>query len=220
MRRVTLTFDNGPTEGVTGEVLDVLQRENVKATFFLVGRRLEGREERKLAERALAEGHRIGNHSYSHAIPLGLLDERSSVAEIASAQRVLGDLGTERLFRPFGGGGRLGTHLLSVAACAHLAAFGFTCVLWNAVPRDWEDPDDWVERALSQCAASAWPLVVLHDLETGAMRHLQRFLDHLRRDNFEAVADYPRDCLPIIQGVPQLGVEAFVQAPAPSLSSK
>ena len=65
---------------------------------------------------------------------------------------------------------------LSRAAAALLQAGGYTCVLWNAIPRDWADPDGWVDTALAQLAQQSWTLMVLHDLPSGAMRHLDRFL--------------------------------------------
>lgn len=64
LMQLALTFDDGP--GVTTlELLEVLERSGVKATFFLVGRHIE--EHRHVALRALREGHLIGNHSYSHS---------------------------------------------------------------------------------------------------------------------------------------------------------
>lgn len=61
---VALTFDDGPTPGATEEVLSILNEENVKATFFVIGSDLE----RNLEEgrKIVAAGHELGNHSYSH----------------------------------------------------------------------------------------------------------------------------------------------------------
>src|SRR3546814_19449473 len=70
---VTLTFDNGPEPEVTPAVLDVLARKEVAATFFVLGHKLADPERRALAERAAAEGHWIGNHTYTHETPLGRL---------------------------------------------------------------------------------------------------------------------------------------------------
>lgn len=209
MPRVSLTFDNGPTEGVTDRVLDILAREAVKATFFVLGKNIEDKAGRRLAERARAEGHRIANHTYAHAKPLGQLGAAASVEEIARTQKLLGTLAPQKLFRPFGEA-RIGSHLLSRAAFEHLQTHGFTCVLWNAVPRDWENPDGWVETALSQCKATPWSLLVLHDVETGAMRHLPRFIEAIRRRGMEFVDGYPPDCVPILNGVAKSGAEAFV----------
>jgi peptidoglycan/xylan/chitin deacetylase (PgdA/CDA1 family) len=61
---VALTFDDGPKPGQTEAILDILKKHEVKASFFMVGRRIE--RHRELAARVLAEGHQLGNHSYSH----------------------------------------------------------------------------------------------------------------------------------------------------------
>jgi len=71
MGDVALSFDNGPDAAVTPMVLEVLARRGVKASFFVLGKNLVHAERMKLAQRAAAEGHRIGNHSYTHRIPLG-----------------------------------------------------------------------------------------------------------------------------------------------------
>lgn len=63
-KEIFLTFDDGPTDSVTPLVLDVLQKEGVRATFFLIGRQVAGRE--GIVQRIAAEGHAIGIHSYSH----------------------------------------------------------------------------------------------------------------------------------------------------------
>lgn len=63
-RRVYLTFDDGPSDRVTPKILDILEDEGVAATFFIVGRSAERRE--NIVRRAFAEGHSIGVHSYSH----------------------------------------------------------------------------------------------------------------------------------------------------------
>ena len=77
----------------------------------------------------------------------------------------------QRFFRPYGQGGNLDQRLLSRPVLDHLEQARATIVLWSALPRDWQDPDGWVERALDQCAAIPWSLMVLHDLPTGAMGH-------------------------------------------------
>ncbi len=61
---VALTFDDGPDQSVTPQILDILKSRNVKATFFLIGNKIPGAE--KLVKRIDSEGHIIGNHSYIH----------------------------------------------------------------------------------------------------------------------------------------------------------
>ena len=64
MAIITTPFDNGPDPEVTPQVLDTLRRHDIRSTFFLVGNKL--RDRRCLAQRAHAEGHWIGNHTYNH----------------------------------------------------------------------------------------------------------------------------------------------------------
>lgn len=213
--RVTLSFDNGPEPEVTPAVLEVLRKRGLKATFFVIGHKLAAH--RELAERAHAEGHWIGNHSWSHAGPLGNApdDDATAAAEIGRTQAVIGDLAhPDRLFRPVGGGGALGPHLLSGAALAHLRRGGFTCVLWNAVPGDFRDPDGWVERALAMCAGPEPVSLVLHDLPNGAMRHLDRFLGLLADSGAELVQDFPAGCVPLRRGAASGPIGDYVRAPS------
>jgi peptidoglycan-N-acetylglucosamine deacetylase len=71
MGRVTLSFDNGPHEHITPQGMDVLARHTAKVSFFVVGEKLRRSELRRQAESARCAGHWIGNHSMTHAVPLG-----------------------------------------------------------------------------------------------------------------------------------------------------
>jgi peptidoglycan-N-acetylglucosamine deacetylase len=202
MTIITTSFDNGPDPEVTPQVLDTLRRHDIKSTFFLVGNKL--RDRRYLAQRAHSEGHWIGNHTYNHMVPLGSSAERGiAVREIARTQDLIGDLAHERrLFRPIGGGGggQLDQRLLNREALGHLLAGQYTCVLWNVVPEDWVYPKGWVERALRLCFAEEHALIVLHDLPTGAMSALDRFLAAAKDHGAVFRQDFPKTCVPIEQG--------------------
>jgi peptidoglycan/xylan/chitin deacetylase (PgdA/CDA1 family) len=204
MARLTLTFDNGPTAETTPHVLDVLGERGILATFFVVGDRLDAPGALALAQRAQAEGHWVGNHTTSHSTPLGLCPEPGHAErEIGSTQERLAEAGLvhrDRLFRPFGEGGRLGRHLLSTAAVDHLMANRYTMVLWDSVPRDSEDPEGWPDRARHDLAARDHTVVVLHDLPTGAMDHLGAFLDAMADAGNEVVQDFPDHCVPLRLG--------------------
>ncbi|MGP1680533.1 MAG: polysaccharide deacetylase family protein [Burkholderiales bacterium] len=218
---LTLSFDNGPEPEVTPGVLDLLAREDVRCTFFVIGDKIADPARRQLAERARAEGHWIGNHSMHHTVPLGVAaDPAAAGEEIDGAQALLGDLAhPDRLFRPFGRGGAIGPHLLSPAALTCLTAGGYTMVLWNAIPRDWAEPDAWVDTALAQCRLQTWTLMVLHDLPTGAMRHLERFIGLAREAGARFRQDFSPECVPIVRGAPVPALGGLVneaQPPAPS----
>jgi len=207
---LTLSFDNGPEPEVTSAVLDVLATHSVRTTFFVIGRKLKAA--RSLAERAHAEGHWIGNHSWSHSVPFGERQEDDTGArEIGTTQREIGNLAhPHRWFRPYGGGGNLDRRLFNVSALDYLLAGKFTCVTWNAIPRDWDNPDGWVETALAQCRAQPWTLMVLHDLPSGAMRHLDRFIGCVRDMGGRLRQDFPPDCMPIVDGIVVRPIENFV----------
>lgn len=196
---LTLSFDNGPTPDVTPHVLDVLARRGVKSTFFVVGEKLM--QHRALAERAHAEGHWIGNHTLTHSLPFGLMTPEAANAEFDRTQEAIGTLAhPQRLFRPYGQGGNLDHRLLSRPVLAHLVQQRATIVLWSALPRDWQDADGWVERAMEQIATQPWSLMVLHDIPGGAMRHLDRFIALVQDRGGRIRQDFPPDCLPMVDG--------------------
>lgn len=209
---VTLTFDNGPDPEVTPQVLEVLRARGLRATFFVVGERLRDPAGQRLAARAHAEGHWIGNHTLTHSGPLGeRRDAGHAAAEIGATDALIGALAhPARLFRPVGGGGRLGPHLLSAEARDHLARHGHTVVLWTAVPGDWRDPDGWPATARAQCLAEPRPLLVLHDIAGGAMRQLDRFLGGLLDAGARFRQDFPEACVPMRHGVAAPALDGHV----------
>lgn len=204
MSQITLSFDNGPDPDVTPEVLDVLRDRGVIAQFFVLGRRLADPRGRQLVERARDAGHTVGNHSYSHAVPLGLDRRPDAVdAEIAATEALLAPIISgpgPRWFRPFGGGGAIGRHLLSQRAVDYLVAHGYSCILWNSVPRDWIDPAGWAARALADCATRDHTLLVLHDIPGACLPGLAGFIDDARAAGFALVGGVPPACAPIVEG--------------------
>ncbi len=211
---LTLTFDNGPEPSVTPRVLDILGERGIKTTFFVIGEKLADPRRRKLAERAHDEGHWIGNHTYTHTIPLGQQPGQDTAEnEIGRTQRAIGDLAhPDRWFRPFGGGGNLDARLFKPSIVDYLVRNGHGCVLWNAIPRDWDDPDGWTDRAFHQCSAQAWTLIVLHDLPSGAMNHLERFLDRVAAEGARFRQDFPPECVPIRCGEILLPIQDYVSS--------
>jgi peptidoglycan/xylan/chitin deacetylase (PgdA/CDA1 family) len=201
MRKVTLTFDNGPDEAVTPQVLTCLNRHKIKATFFVMGRKIVEPQNAAIAKHASETGHLIGNHTFSHSTPLGELDTAAALREFDQAEQALAWLKQPvRLFRPYGRGGALGKHLLHPAVVEKLTKERFTCVLWQSVSGDWKNPDAWMTKALADCRATPWSMVVLHDIPSGAMLHLDEFLSQLEAEGVEFTQEFPPDCVPIAQG--------------------
>jgi len=97
---LTLTFDDGPDPETTPLFLDILKKYNIKAAFFIIGNKIHGKDE--ILKRMLAEGHIIGNHSWSHT---NFWDFYSSgkmaediVKNVVETEKITGK--TIRLFRP------------------------------------------------------------------------------------------------------------------------
>ncbi|MGR8948890.1 MAG: polysaccharide deacetylase family protein [Gammaproteobacteria bacterium] len=201
----TLSFDNGPTEKVTSYVYDVLAEYEVPAYFCVIGTQLKQPGHAALAAQALSLGHRLVNHSMTHTVPLGdNVNAEHAHAEITEMDHlmrdVIGDWG-ETWFRPFGREGNLGRHIFSRAALEQFRELKYSVMLWNSVPRDWVNPQTWVEAAMKDIEVNEHSLIVLHDIDSGAMRNLPNFLDQLIQKDVIFTLDLPVDCVPIRDGV-------------------
>jgi peptidoglycan/xylan/chitin deacetylase (PgdA/CDA1 family) len=165
-RRVALTFDDGPAAVFTEQVLDVLRDRKVKATFFLCGKNVERYPE--IARRIKAEGHAIGNHTYSH--PFLYFRSRSFMGdEIDRAQDAIARVTGERpaLFRPPYGARWLGIY--DVLRDRHL-----TLVNWSDTGYDWKYGSD---RIVSEALDHLGPgsIILLHDgLESRPQRPINQ----------------------------------------------
>ncbi|MGH9134111.1 MAG: polysaccharide deacetylase family protein [Ilumatobacteraceae bacterium] len=199
---VSITFDNGPTPAVTERVLDILGARGVGATFFVLGSNLSDPDGRRAAIRAVAEGHRVGGHTWSHSIPFGEAAEDVVDAELDRTSEAVAAIGGDPLlFRPYGAGGVIDERLMSKHGADRLRAGGYTCVLWNSVPGDWED-DGWLERALDDVPSHPWTVVALHDTPVGAADRLDEFLDRLEALGARFSQETPDECTPIRAGAP------------------
>ena len=198
MKRVTITFDNGPEAEITHHCLDVLLKHGIKTTFFAVGHKLENTENRDALIRAKAEGHWIGNHSYSHARSLGSADRSLFDEEVLRAQDLIGDLaGDEKLFRPFFNAGVMDNRIFKKGDIARLAALDYTVVFYDTLSGDWGDGEVWVNRALAMLERRDWSSLILHDIvgypdgyRTDSMKRLDEFLVRLKDNGIEPVQEF------------------------------
>lgn len=134
-KTVYLTFDDGPSDRVTPKILDVLDEENVKATFFIIGQQAERRD--YLIKREAESGHTVAVHSYTHNYSEIYSSPRSLIADIDRCNDVIESITGRRsdLYRFPGGSYGLREELIAAAA-----GHGMRYVDWNASTRDAECP--------------------------------------------------------------------------------
>ena len=154
-RQVALTFDDGPNEPYTSQILNVLRQNHVRATFFMVGENVE--KYPQTAREIVREGHAIGNHSYTHTNCL--FDTNSRVRrEILKTEKVIEETTGQRtcLFRPpFGGKDIFTLH--------QTHRLGYVSVQWTVSGRDWRRPG--VKRIVRNVMRGVRPgaIILLHD---------------------------------------------------------
>lgn len=159
---IALTFDDGPNDPYTFQLLDLLAEHRGRATFFMIGRFVRQRPD--IVRAVQAAGHLIGNHTMTH--PWLVLEPPAKVRrELADCNAALEDVLGERVgyFRPPHGSRR--PDVLRTAR-----ELGLTPVMWNVIGHDWEpgiraeDVLARVERGISQNRRAGWGSnIVLHD---------------------------------------------------------
>jgi peptidoglycan/xylan/chitin deacetylase (PgdA/CDA1 family) len=160
-KRIALTFDDGPDNRTTPLLLDILKAHQAHATFFCVGR--QARESPELIKRIVAEGHTLGNHSYSHHWWTNFLTTKPLAREINRAQGALRDLSgvSPRYYRsPMG--------LSNPHLAAALRKTGLKLVAWDVRPFDRGSAAKTIVRRIAGTDRMAGPardgsIVLLHD---------------------------------------------------------
>jgi peptidoglycan/xylan/chitin deacetylase (PgdA/CDA1 family) len=186
-KEVVLTFDDGPIPGPTGRVLDALRRDCVKATFFLLGRNAQAHPE--LARRALAEGHTVAHHSFSHPL-LGQMPLSGAEADIgrgitAVDTALYGHAGVAPVTSFFRFPGFVSNPaLLSQLERRGIVVFGAD--LWAS---DWNPmtPDQELQLVLGRVVANSGGIVLLHDTKAQTAAMLPAFLRALKARGYSVV---------------------------------
>jgi len=180
-KTIALTIDDGPASPYTGEMLDELKAENVKATFFLIGQNAERYP--NLVKRIWNEGHEIGNHTFTHPNIGAVPDERARL-ELNATQRVFQSLihRSTLLFRPPYNADAEPTAKEEVAPIKKASEMNYVTVLEFIDPQDWNTvehekdgsvkhrtAEDMLKLTLDQLRTEKGNCVLLHD--GGGDRH-------------------------------------------------
>lgn len=178
-KQIALTFDDGPHPRFTPQLLALLKKYDVKATFFVVGEQAEKYPDLIKAE--VAAGHNVGNHTYHH-VNLKKIPLEYVATEMKACGQVLKKItGTSpHLFRPPGG-----DYDHDVAKISE--ALGYTMVLWTDDPGDYAKPGDKVieERLLARVSNGG--IVLIHDGIQQTIDILPQFITYLKAQGYEFV---------------------------------
>lgn len=177
---VAVTVDDGPHDKATPRMLEALRDMGIKATFFILGKSAE--EYPELVRRAIAEGHEVATHGYSHR-NMARMSRTQCEEEWEKAERVLTELGAKvNLFRP--PGGAYGQSLVEGAKDR-----GYHIVLWDVDPRDWQVPsaDTITERIMADVRPGS--IILLHDGQypIHSADALRKVAERLKADGYSFV---------------------------------
>ena len=193
---IALTFDDGPDPDWTPAILDILKRENVPGTFFVIGK--NGQAHPELLRRIVNEGHELGNHTFTHP-NLGEIPGRITTLELNATQRLIESI-TGRstvLFRPPYFGDAEADTPEEVAPAIIAKDLGYIMVGLRIDPSDWKPnvtADEIVQRTVDKAMdtnpETRGQVVLLHDSggnRAATIEALPRMIHELRARGFKFV---------------------------------
>lgn len=192
-KRVFLTFDDGPSKTVTPLILDLLKQENIKATFFLLGSRVELNPD--IVKREYDEGHYIANHGYSHnytniyQTPQSVVDEFNATE--AAIKNALGNQEYNSYLFRFPGGMPGGKHAqLKAEAAQILEQNGVAHLDWNALTSDAagaKTSEEMLQNAISTIGEKNSVVILMHDAGDKILTYemLPNLISYLREKGYE-----------------------------------
>lgn len=176
---VALTFDDGPSNMNTNRILDVLEQYNARATFFIVGKRIENHTD--VIARAISLNCEIGNHTWAHSD----FTEYSKAVLIESLTKVddavQANFGYKmRLFRP-------PYAAIDENVEAASIAMGYTMVLWSGSSHDWYVLD--ADKACANCfnCVADGAIILFHDVYPSTAEAIERIVPELIEQGYQLV---------------------------------
>lgn len=174
---IALTFDDGPSTEVTPQILDVLEKYNAHATFFLVGNRIKGRED--IIKRAYDLGCDIGNHSYDHA-RLTTLKKKQIIREFKTTSNLIKKItGKKSKFvrTPYG-----------AQTPSVLKATKYPVILWDIDTMDWSSLNEKKVAKHIIGKVQDGDIVLMHDLYPSTAKAVQKVVPKLIKEGYQLVS--------------------------------
>ncbi|MBC1376220.1 polysaccharide deacetylase family protein [Listeria sp. FSL L7-0091] len=173
---IALTFDDGPSASVTPKVLETLKRNNVKATFFVLGSSVINNP--GLVKRELEEGHQVGSHSWDHP-QLTKLSEKEVYNQILQTQKAVYDQTgyfPTTMRPPYGAVNK------KVAE-----EIGLPIIQWSVDTEDWKNKNPKVVTSRVLSGASNGGIVLMHDIHPTTAASLDKTIKALKKQGYEFV---------------------------------
>ena len=177
---IYLTFDDGPDPIQTPKVLKVLKEHQATACFFCIGHKIEGNE--KLLQQMVAEGHLVGNHSFTHSglFPLYRLSRMKKDLQTCQSELERVTSQPVTLFRPpFG--------VTNPTIAKAVRQLGYTSIGWNIRTLDTQQPSP--EKVLDRIRKGLKPgsIILLHDRMPNSGQLVKQILDLLKKQGYTIV---------------------------------
>lgn len=173
---VALTFDDGPNPTTTNQALDTLSKYGIKATFFVLGKNVSGNEE--ILKRMKADGHVIGNHSWSHPVlsKLSLDEAKKQITDTEDAlAKVLGS--SSKLMRP-----PYGAITDDIRNSLNLSF-----IMWDVDSLDWKSKNETAILTEIQREVKNGSIILMHDIHVETVNALPKVIDYLKEQGYEFV---------------------------------
>jgi peptidoglycan/xylan/chitin deacetylase (PgdA/CDA1 family)/tetratricopeptide (TPR) repeat protein len=225
-KTVALTFDDGPHPRYTEQVLALLRKYGIRATFFELGTNLgtvsaDGSAKLsatgEIAKKVLADGHTIANHSFSHPV-LPKLPEAQRTNEIEETNKLLTLVAGRKpeLFRPPYGA-------RNKAILDEVTADGLHSVMWNIDSLDWADPipESIAMRVLHELNQQQKGIILFHDIHKQGVLALSPVIEELERQDYTFLAfdngQFTKTAPPLVteRAAPVPAAAAVAAAPHP-----
>jgi peptidoglycan/xylan/chitin deacetylase (PgdA/CDA1 family) len=205
---IAQTFDDGPSAKLTPELLDILAAHHIHATFFVIGENAARHPE--ILQRAVREGHEIGNHSWSHPA-FGKMSDAAVRRELQKTDDVIrAAIGkSPTLMRP-----PYGSITAREKKWIH-SEFGYTTILWDVDPLDWKRPGSSVVASRIVRETRPGSIILSHDIHPGTIKAMPEVFDKLQAKGFKFVTVSQL----IAMGKPMAPKETGAAGSAPVISS-
>ncbi|MCX6279684.1 MAG: polysaccharide deacetylase family protein [Bacteroidetes bacterium] len=177
---LSLTFDDGPDPKNSPLVLETLRKHHITATFFCIGKNLEGNEE--LIRQIVAEGHLIGNHGFSHSIRFDFFSSGRIRSELLKTNEIIKNITgkTPNFFRPpFG--------VVNPMVSRALKGMSWQTVCWNIRSLDtvMKNPKKISDRIFTRLKPGS--IILLHDHSDFSSRYLDNLLSEITLSGYKVV---------------------------------